>query len=98
MVTEVAVTEGAAAVAMVAEGVAVEAVAASEGDTIEEAVPSVGSNDFGSSGMESFAPLEEDTEEMASEEVVPEAGPADPLIARFGEVDGWYQNIIDFVQ
>ena len=86
-------------VAMVAKGTAVEAVVVvAEGDTFEEAVPSMGSGDSGSLGTESFTCLEEDSEEMASEEVVPEARPADPLVAQFGKDSGWYQNIIDFVQ
>ena len=27
-----------------------------------------------------------------------EAAPVDPLVAQFGEDDGWYRNILDFVQ
>ena len=35
---------------------------------------------------------------MASEEVVPEAGFADPRVVQFGEDDAWYRTILDFVQ
>ena len=37
-------------------------------------------------------------EEMVSEEEVPEVAPVDPLVAQFGEDDGWYCNILDFAQ
>ena len=35
---------------------------------------------------------------MVSEEVILEAGPTTPPVARFGKDDAWYQNILDFVQ
>ena len=35
---------------------------------------------------------------MVFEEEEPEATPVDPLVAQFGEGDGWYRNILDFVR
>ena len=29
---------------------------------------------------------------------VPEAGPVDPFIVQFGEDDGWWRNMVDFVR
>ena len=67
------------------------------GDDAAEAVavPSLSSGDSTCSEEEDSG---EDSEEMVFEEEVPEVAFVDPLVAQFGEDDGWYRNILDFVQ
>ena len=54
----------------------------------------------GSSGSESFIPSVEDSKELGSKEVVPEAWPATAAPPAAGRVedDSWYMSIQDFVR
>ena len=85
------VVEGTAveAKAGVAGGTAMEAELGVAGDAVAEvvAIPAVGSSGSDSLGVESLTLSGEDSEEMASEVVVPKAGPADPLVVQFSEDD-----------
>ena len=92
----------------VAETVAEAAVGA--GLVTGEAVETTVEADSGSSSSFSYEDSEEDSKETISEtrpEVsldeagpveVPEVRPVDPFIAQFGENDGWWRNMVDFVQ
>ena len=62
--------------------------------------------DSGSSGFFSYEDSEETVSETRPEVGLDEAGPTevlearlvDPLIAQFGEEDGWWQNMVDYVR
>ena len=82
---------------MAAGGDAVEAEAMASGDVAETEATS-GAVSGADSGARTSFKEEEDSEKTVSEEEEPEAALVDPLVAQFVKDDGWYHNILDFVQ
>ena len=108
MIVEGTTVVGTAMVAETAEVAPVDATVEA-GTVTGEAVETTVEADSGSSSSFSYEDSEESKEmvletrpEVGLDEVgpaeEPEARPVDPLIAQFGEDDGWWQNMVDFVR